>query len=172
MTRNLASLNGMSFLGQNATVSPTRGYASASTSPRPGFSRHWVPCDSRYASVYRACGCDEFKMSELDSDQETYREGLFERALGRSSDSNPYPPNSKANVLWEKGWRMIDGGGENSPPSGSRNLVPDFTPASPPRILGHPPPKILSPSVRLFINVAINIAVIGLLFGLLIMTSR
>jgi hypothetical protein len=111
-------------------------------------------------------------MSELDNDQEIYREGLFERALGRSSDSNPYPPNSKANVLWEKGWRMIDGGRENSPPSGSTNLVPDFTQASPLRKSSLLQPRILSPPVRLFINVAINVAVIGLLLGLLIMTSR
>jgi hypothetical protein len=43
-------------------------------------------------------------MTEVDQDQDAYREGLFARALGRACDSNPYPEHSKEAVLWIHGW--------------------------------------------------------------------
>jgi hypothetical protein len=43
-------------------------------------------------------------MTEVDQDQDAYREGLFARALGRACDSNPYPARSKDGVLWIHGW--------------------------------------------------------------------
>jgi hypothetical protein len=43
-------------------------------------------------------------MTEVDQDQNAYREGLFARALGRACNSNPYPEHSKDAVLWIHGW--------------------------------------------------------------------
>jgi len=43
-----------------------------------------------------------------ESPQQVYRQGIFTRALGRSCRSNPYPLDTSENVLWEKGWRLID----------------------------------------------------------------
>jgi hypothetical protein len=43
-----------------------------------------------------------------ESLQQVYRQGIFTRALGRSCSSNPYPLDTSENVLWEKGWRLID----------------------------------------------------------------
>jgi hypothetical protein len=53
-----------------------------------------------------------------DSDREKinqiFREGTFARALGRSSDSNPHPVNSREAGTWEKGWRLVDGSPKNA----------------------------------------------------------
>jgi hypothetical protein len=51
-------------------------------------------------------------MSELHQNQDTYREGLFARALGRSCRCNPYPEDSDAAARWIHGWWLID---ENAP---------------------------------------------------------
>jgi len=120
-------------------------------------------------------------MTEVDKDQvqDAYREGLFVRALGRACSSNPYPPNSKESVLWEKGWRLIDTDRENIlatdaafPPIKS---VPEFTPgvASANSRQDQLEPRIgaMSPLVR-FANVVLALALVGVLIGMLIVTSR
>ena len=63
---------------------------------------------------------------------EAYREGNFTRALGRPC-SNPYPPDTVENTLWEKGWRLIDATreGRTLDPFVMK-LVPDFTPQKSP----------------------------------------
>jgi hypothetical protein len=64
--------------------------------------------------------------------QEAYREGIFTRALGRPC-SNPYPPETIENTLWEKGWRLIDAAREERTLDPFvMKLVPDFTPEKPP----------------------------------------
>jgi hypothetical protein len=64
--------------------------------------------------------------------QEAYREGVFTRALGRPC-SNPHPPETIENTLWEKGWRLIDATREErSIDPFVLNLVPDFTPEKQP----------------------------------------
>jgi hypothetical protein len=60
--------------------------------------------------------------------QVAYREGIFARALGREC-CNPHPPDTSENILWEKGWRLIDATRrEPSIDPFVGNLVPDFTP--------------------------------------------
>jgi hypothetical protein len=64
--------------------------------------------------------------------QEAYRDGIFTRALGRPC-SNPYPPETIENTLWEKGWRLIDAAREERALDPFvMKLVPDFTPEKPP----------------------------------------
>jgi hypothetical protein len=60
--------------------------------------------------------------------QEVYREGIFTRALGRPC-SNPHPPDTIENTLWERGWRLIDATREErSLDPFVTNEVPNFTP--------------------------------------------
>jgi hypothetical protein len=77
------------------------------------------------------------KMAEIEKErvQESFREGLFVRALGRPRSANPYPPNTNEGLLWERGWRSVDEAGENasSVDATSRiRLVPSFTPGAAP----------------------------------------
>ena len=74
-------------------------------------------------------------MAEIEKEraQDTFREGLFVRALGRPCSTNPYPPSSSEGLLWEKGWRSVDEDGENASPADATSrimLVPSFTPSA------------------------------------------
>jgi hypothetical protein len=72
-------------------------------------------------------------MAEIEKEraQDTFREGLFVRALGWPCSANPYPPNSNEGLFWEKGWRSVDEVGEGALPTDTTSrikLVPAFTP--------------------------------------------
>jgi hypothetical protein len=54
-------------------------------------------------------------MYEVDQNRNSYREGLFARALGRSCDGNPYPEHSRDALLWIHGWWLIPDGTETAP---------------------------------------------------------
>jgi|HubBroStandDraft_6_1064221.scaffolds.fasta_scaffold2118168_1 hypothetical protein len=97
-------------------------------------------------------------MAEIEKEraQDTFREGLFVRALGRPSSANPYPPNSDEGLLWEKGWRSVDEDGENgiSTDATSRaRLVPSFIPGAAPAMAHREPTRSFIanflPSVRI-----------------------
>lgn len=83
-------------------------------------------------------------MAEIEKEraQDTFREGLFVRALGRPCSANPYPPNTNEGLLWEKGWRSVDEDGENALPADATSrirLVPSFIPgAAPTKARGKP----------------------------------
>lgn len=112
-------------------------------------------------------------MTKIDTDQEAYREGLFVRALGRPCSSNPYPPNSKENVLWEKGWRLIDthsdGAAWRDSPVTATHSVPEFTPgvasAQYSKECLQPPKTGVTRSHRL-VDLAIVLAFLAMLFGM------
>jgi hypothetical protein len=66
-----------------------------------------------------------------DQHCDAFREGLFVRALGRASSNNPYPPNSKESVLWQRGWRSIDAPGLSDQATPAIKSFPNFRPDAP-----------------------------------------
>jgi hypothetical protein len=64
-------------------------------------------------------------MTQVEKEQtrSAYREGIFVRALGRSLDSNPYPSKSEDGLLWEEGWRVIDGRRPNAKRFGEEPIL-------------------------------------------------
>ena len=110
---------------------------------------------------------------EKDQTQDAFREGLFVRALGRPSSTNPYPPHSDERALWEKGWRSVDERGQNVPPADARSrlrLVPEFTPGAARATVRRAPSKrkaIVFPSVRVADALRI-LAVIAMIVFMLI----
>jgi hypothetical protein len=118
-------------------------------------------------------------MTEVDTDQGAYREGLFVRALGRPCSSNPYPPNSGEGVLWEKGWRLIDACRESVPSTDAAlppvRPVPEFTPSVASANSGenHREQPIAGFSSRnRLVDVAIVLAFIAMLIGMWMVTMR
>jgi hypothetical protein len=110
------------------------------------------------------------KMAEVEKErtQDAFREGLFVRALGRPCSINPYPPHASESLLWEKGWRLVDGDGGNAPPTDATshvNLVPEFSPDVAPSGARREPTKALTaiffPLVRI-IEVLRIVAVIAM----------
>jgi hypothetical protein len=63
-------------------------------------------------------------MTEVDQDQDGYREGLFARALGRACDSNPYPEHSKDAVLWIHGWWVTPAAASLAPVARVEHISP------------------------------------------------
>jgi hypothetical protein len=117
-------------------------------------------------------------MIEIKKDQDIYREGLFARALGRSSDSNPYPGDAKEKALWDMGWRMIDESSEGAtaPRAVSpMKLVPDSgTGVAAPIARGRrrqPSPDVLLARLRV-IQIVVVIAASALMIGMLWLTAR
>jgi hypothetical protein len=116
-------------------------------------------------------------MTEVDTVQGAYREGLFVRALGRPCSSNPYPPNSEEGILWERGWRLIDANRQNvastvtAVPLG--NPVPEFTPGAAAASSRKEQPPIVGASPRnRLVDMAIILAFIALLIGMWMVTLR
>jgi hypothetical protein len=112
-------------------------------------------------------------MAEVGKDrtQEALREGLFVRALGRPSSSNPYPPNCDEHALWDKGWRWVDESGENAPPAGAGSrskLVPDFMLGGPPT-LGRQPPLKAKAIALSSVRAAVALRVLGVIVMIVLM---
>jgi hypothetical protein len=100
-----------------------------------------------------------------DQHCDAFREGLFVRALGRASGNNPYPPNSKESVLWERGWRSIDAPGLSDPGAPAIKSFPSFTADS--RL----PVSTAPPFIRC-IEVIFAIAFVVLVLAILLALSK
>jgi hypothetical protein len=48
------------------------------------------------------------RISTLD-EGDAYGQGVVVRALGRSRECNPHSQDSREGVMWDEGWRLIDG---------------------------------------------------------------
>jgi hypothetical protein len=113
-------------------------------------------------------------MVETKKDQDIYREGIFARALGRSSDSNPYSAEMKERAIWDMGWRMIDEDREGHSTRAIKS-VPDFRSGVVTPIARRRRRQMFAEflaSRQRALQIVIVVAATALMIGLLIVTSR
>jgi hypothetical protein len=122
------------------------------------------PGDGRPIELESCARMDQLSQHR-DDRQDAFREGLFVRALGRASSTNPYIANSDENVLWEKGWRSIDEMAATSSAVPATKLVPNFVPDRP------LPVSSATPLARC-IEVILAVAIAGLILAILIALSK